>query len=91
MGSALRAEWTLAVDEAGAELLEPEHEERVRVLAARLLRQLPAEGLPEASALLAHLCEQAERDRSFRQQVALSLLANYLVFLGAAPEPALAG
>lgn len=29
--------------------------------------------------------------RSFRQHVALSLLANYLVFLGAAPEPALAG
>ncbi len=43
-------EWTLAVEEAGAELLEPEHEERVRVLAARLLRQLPVEGLPEASA-----------------------------------------
>jgi len=54
-----------------------EHRDRVRHSAARFARQLPLEGLPDASAMLAAGCEAVASDDDACSAVAATQLARY--------------
>ena len=81
----LRAAWEKAIADTVSERLEPVHLDRIRTLADRLARLLPFDGLPRASALLARGCELVARDDDVAVDVAVSLLANYVVYLTGPP------
>jgi hypothetical protein len=81
----LRAGWEHAIADVVAARLEFAHVRRIRTLAARLMLQLPLDGLPRVSSVLARGCAQVTRDPLFVGDVALSLLGAYVVFLTGPP------
>lgn len=81
----LRDAWERAIAEVVKARLEPVHIARVRMLSARLACFLPYEEYPRASGLLARGCRSVARRRQTAVDVAVSLLANYVVYLAGPP------
>jgi hypothetical protein len=84
-----RLEQARAIDDVAAERLDEEHALRVQGLARHIARGLPLVGLPRTSALLADACKAVALDRELAAELAVYLLAAYVVRLGA--ESARAG
>jgi hypothetical protein len=76
-------DWIGAIDAVAEERLSDEHAKRIRQLARHIARRLPLDGLPRTSALLTRACEEVEGDEDGCYELAMHLLTNYVVHLGA--------
>jgi hypothetical protein len=73
-----------AVEQVAFALMSFDHVRRTRALADRLAGELPFEGLPEASRLLADACDEVAADLGAARRAAAALLIAYVEQLTAA-------
>ncbi len=74
------------VEEVAYALMTFDHVRRTRTTAARLGAELPVDGLPTASELLAAACAEVVRDDSAARAVAAALLLGYVKKLCLSPN-----
>jgi hypothetical protein len=73
-----------AVEQVACALMSFDHVRRTRALADRLARELPFEGLPKASRVLANACDEVAADLGAARRTAAALLIAYVEQLTAA-------
>ena len=77
--------WEATIAEHARRPREPWHERRLAELVARLRTHLPLANRPQASACLAHACDEFERSADVRERLAALLLEDSFDRLGINP------